>query len=288
MPVTVSYAFQGATRPPAARALLESSDGDTPYIEQPIRMVSCDTPEKAHYAGGPALAQPKLNRARERLADGFYDELPEGLRDYLIARLGPDAAQRHIDAGNAATAAFLKLRDERLQRPNGARRRIAVMASGEIVDRYGRLLAYFAPYYASTASDPLPPRDDPRRRTFNLDMIESGWAAFFPIYPSLPRASDMNLAIAAAERAWKGRRGTWKKGGRTLLLGYEYRACVKLAQASSARAGIRAAFRRACIDLRTMRNVGPFGFSDVPPPYRLWVWSEDLAQARADLGFSEP
>jgi hypothetical protein len=32
-------------------------------------------------------------------------------------------------------------------------------------------------------------------------MVERGWAASFPIYPSLPEDHDMNLLIAAAESA---------------------------------------------------------------------------------------
>ena len=40
-----------------------------------------------------------------------------------------------------------------------------------------RLLAYLAPWFTGSASDPLPPRDDPQRRTFNLDMVEAGWGA---------------------------------------------------------------------------------------------------------------
>ena len=30
---------------------------------------------------------------------------------------------------------------------------------------------------SGSASDPLPPRDDPQRLTFNLDMVEAGWGA---------------------------------------------------------------------------------------------------------------
>jgi hypothetical protein len=208
------------------------------------------------------------------------------LADYLLQRLTGDAARLHIEAANAATAAFLRLQEERLARPDGKRRLVGVIPTGEIIDSYGRLLAYFAPYYANTAADPLPPRNDPRRRTFNLDMIRDGWAAFFPIYPSLPGDDDMNLAIAEAEAAWNAKRGAWALAGEGLLLGYEYRACIKLGTAKTPTAGRKAAFQRLCIDLRSLRNVGLFGFGKVPPPYRLWVWAGDAEKARADLGFT--
>ena len=42
-------------------------------------------------------------------------------------------------------------------------------------------------------------------------MIESGWAAFFPIYPSLPKKDDFNMAIKAAEDAWENQKGIWER-----------------------------------------------------------------------------
>jgi endonuclease YncB( thermonuclease family) len=44
-------------------------------------------------------------------------------------------------------------------------------------------------------------------------MIENGWAAFFPIYPSLPQNRDMNKAISSTEDAWNNKRGIWNKYG---------------------------------------------------------------------------
>jgi len=285
---TVSYDFKGPSRPPKPRRLVQTqgSDGDTLYIEQPVRMVSCDTPEKAGYAGGPMVAQPKLDTCRQRLEGGFYAELPEPLIAYLVERLTPDAAHRHIAAANLATQAFQKMRTDRLTLPDGKVRQTAVIPAGEFIDPFGRLLAYLSPYYRNNASDPLPPPGDPRRNTFNLDMIAEGWAAFFPIYPSLPRKDDMNRAIAAAGDAWDEPKGVWREFGRNLLLGYEYRACIKLGEAATAPTGITDAFQRTCIDLRSMHDVGRFGFADVPPPYRLWVWLNDVDRARKDLGFT--
>jgi endonuclease YncB( thermonuclease family) len=291
MPVTVQWNFRPDTRPAQPRRFIRISDGDTPAIEQPIRAVSCDTPEKAGYAGKPPLAQQKLDLCRERLGNGFYDALPVQLRDYLVDKLGDDAAERHIGAAMAASSAFDQLLAQRLTDDNGNQRRLAIIPTGEIVDTYGRMLAYFSPWYRP---DELPPADDPRRRTFNLDMIELGWAAFFPVYPSLPRPADMNRAIASAELAWNEKRGAWDEFGDDLLLGYEYRMCIKLARQTvkeqgvdrpaTAEENIESAFQRVCIDLRTMQNRGIFGFASVAPPYRLWVWLDDQAEATAALG----
>jgi endonuclease YncB( thermonuclease family) len=284
MPLSADYAFNPTTKKSAAHRLLRSSDGDTLLIEQPIRMVSCDTPEKAQYAGGPPISQPKLDRCRQRLQNGFYDDLPAELRNYLIAKLGADAAQRHIDAAIDASAHFEGLIASRLTRPNGGTRRVGVLPSGEIIDTYGRMLAYIAPWFDGPPNDPLPPIGSPERNTFNLNMIADGWAAFFPIYPSLPRLRDMQMAVAAAEAAWDGKLGAWYYYGEDVLLGYEYRMCIKLAAAGNAADGITDAFQRVCVDLRNLQIVGRFGFPAVPASLRLWVWQQDLVAATAELG----
>ncbi|MGH8690041.1 MAG: thermonuclease family protein [Burkholderiales bacterium] len=286
MPLTVTLPDLGERKyKPFPRRLMRTSDGDTPQIEQPIRMVSCDTPEKAHYAGLPPTAQATLNKARDRLASAFYsNHLPGGLREYLAERITSDAAARHIGAGNRATAEFERLQQERLTREDGKQRRLAIIPTGEVIDTYGRMLAYIAPYYANTASDPLPPsKSDPRRSTFNLNMVASGWAVFFPVYPSLHQPDDFNRILNAAELAWQEKRGAWNEFGADLLLAYEFRMCVKLARAASAAEGISGAFQRTCVDLRSMKNVGPHGFPSVPPPYRLWIWNKDVAEATQKL-----
>ncbi len=284
--VTVNFDFERNIRRANDFKLIRTSDGDTPVIEQPIRMVSCDTPEKSGYAGKPEKSQPKLDLCRERLEDGFYPEIPDPLRDYLIERLTGNAAQLHVDAGSTASEIFEGILDERLTRPDGKKRKVAVIPTGEIVDRYGRHLAYIAPWFAGTDADPLPPKDDPKRRTFNLEMIENGWAAFFPIYPSLPKNDDFNRAITAAEEAWNEQRGAWEACGSLFLLAYEFRMCIKLGTAETAEKGMQDAFQRICVDLRNKQVVGKFGFSEVPPCYRMWIWEDDADKAIADLGLN--
>lgn len=280
----LQYVFKGYTKKPQPRALKRISDGDTPEIEQPVRMVSADTCEKSGYAGKSATSQKKLDVCRERLEEGYFPGLPDGICEYYLRRLTPDAAERHIAAAESATAAFEQLLNRRLARPDGKRRKTAVIPTGQLIDDYGRLLAYIAPYFANTKSDPLPERGSPERRTFNLDMIGSGWAAFFPIYPSLPPAEDLTIACKEAEDAWNNRRGAWERGGSNLLLGYEYRTCIKLGTAKSPEEGAKNAFQRVCIDLRTMENCGKFGYPVIPPCYRLWVWENDVRKATMDLG----
>jgi hypothetical protein len=74
----LSFDFDREDRPAAPQRLHTVSDGDTPSIFQPVRMVSTDTPEKKGYAGRPELAQPKLDVCRQRLEGGFYPQIPNG------------------------------------------------------------------------------------------------------------------------------------------------------------------------------------------------------------------
>ncbi|MGW7303406.1 hypothetical protein [Streptomyces sp. NPDC054829] len=283
----VDLGFVGPSRPANDYRFLSVTDGDTPNIAMAVRMVSIDTPE-SQYGGAPATAQAALERTKARLLDGTYDALPPDLRDYLVSRITPDAAQRHQAAGKAAAQAHTDMVATRLTCPDGSQRKMAVIATGELVEGNGRLLAYTALWFSGSASDPLPPRDDPRRRTFNLDLVAQGWAATFLIYPSLPRAFDLNLLLDEAETAWTQQRGVWAQFGQDLLLGYEYRACIKLGakEVLDPDKAIASAYQRVCVDLRTLTEVGLFGYHRVPPQHRLWIWEDDLEQARNDLPIS--
>jgi endonuclease YncB( thermonuclease family) len=106
MAVTVDFDFKREIRKASSKRLIRTSDGDTPVIEQPIRMVSIDTPEKSHYAGGPPISQIKLDRCKDRLQNGFFNDLPQSLRSYLADKITPDAAKRHIEAGQDASLKF--------------------------------------------------------------------------------------------------------------------------------------------------------------------------------------
>jgi endonuclease YncB( thermonuclease family) len=282
----ITFGLSAQSRSPYDARLSRTVDGDTVDVVQPVRMVSIDTPEKAEYAGSPPVAQAKLDRCRQRLLDGTYEALPEPLRRYLIERITPDAAQRHIAASVRAAEEFAKMRRARLEAvPEGQQPKIGVIVTGEVIDENGRLLAYIAPWL----KPPLPHRDDPRRKTFNLEMVEAGWAALFPIYPSLPTDDDFNRALFAAERAWTQKRGAWNEFGSDLLLGYEYRACIKLGAADNPAspippaARISEAFRRICVDVRYRTIYGRYGYHHIDPPHRLWIWPEHLHEARGVL-----
>jgi hypothetical protein len=117
-------------------------------------------------------------------------------------------------------------------------------------------------------------------------MVSAGWAASFLVFPSLPQNNDLNLLYEESKLAWTKRRGAWKVHGRKLLLGYEYRLAIKLGTATSKNKGMADAFQRICIDLRSKKSVGLYGWHEVPPPHRPWVWVDDVAEASAALGIA--
>jgi hypothetical protein len=114
-------------------------------------------------------------------------------------------------------------------------------------------------------------------------MVEAGWGALFSSTVTAQN-DDLNLPLGAAQAAWDGRRGAWAESGETLL-GYEYRACIKLGvqPLDGPAAVIAEAYQRHCVDLRDLRLVGRFDDFQVPPSQRLWIWEDDLEPARQDL-----
>ncbi len=173
----VSLGFTPVTRRPYDAPLLRGVDGDTVNIDQSVRMVSIDTPE-SRLGGAPATAEATLDRRRARLETGEFDEIDQPLRQHLLDRLTSGAADRHLTAGARAAAEFDRMRAQRSEiDPQTRGAKVGVIVTGEVIEENGRLLGYITPWF----TPPLPPRDDPRRRTFNLELIETDWTVFFPI-----------------------------------------------------------------------------------------------------------
>ena len=153
-------------------------------------------------------------------------------------------------------------------------------------DRFGRLLAYVAPSYSKTERAQMTRRE---RATFNLDLIESGWATPFILFPSIPGELDLPIFLESAVSAMENKAGQYAE--EFFLPAYEYRMCEKLHDITKKLvAGQELSFpeqlewrSRYCADMRTRRLYGPEAYTEIPEPYRLWVWPDDVQEAIGKL-----
>ena len=283
-PLQVLWSPAGVNLPSLrARSLVDVSDGDTPNIRMPIRMLSIDTPE--------VTARSERGAAK---VDGEFEELvgwiEEGIapvsrrfRDYILPKLKDrSAGTLQYEQGKAASDFYKAKVDERLRRPNGRRRNLIVRPADQPFDGYGRLLAYVAPSYSSRELKALTRRERP---TFNLDLVESGWAAPFIIFPSIPGELDLPIFVETVAEAEAAGRGQYADP--LSMPGYEYRMCEKLHGITKKIAGgddlsypDRIAWRtRYCADMRDRTLHGPEDYFDIPQAYRLWLWPDDVQRA---------
>lgn len=268
---------------------LSATDGDTPSVSLSIRMLSIDTPE-LHYPGNqrPSKQDAPLAQLAEWIKQGKAP-INDGLAAYLLPRLETGTAGTlHEQQGEAAKAHFQALLKEKLTRPSGTQRRVFLKAADAPFDQYGRLLAYMSPFYSKAELENMTRRE---RATFNLLMVESGWAAPFIIYPSLPSYFDLVLFHEGAEDAVTQGRGAWADP--LALTGYEYRMCVKLYQLVDKQednqrivAQDRVWIERYCADMTTREIFFPQDYHRVPPQNRIFVWPKEVNDAVGKLGLS--
>ena len=271
--------------------LLRTTDGDTPFIAMSIRMLSIDAPE-VHFPGNtkPSRHDAKLKQLAAWLRTGAHDGAPgvgigAALKAHLIPKLETgQAGTLQQRQGEAAGAGFSRMLEERLTTPNGAARKLFVATVAQPFDHYGRLLAYVAPSYTAAERATMSLHD---RATFNLQLVEEGFAAPFVIFPSLPKEQDYGLFHAAADMALREKRNIWADA--LTLTGYEFRMCYRLWEAIDRR--VRPAkyvsdprpdpwITRWCADVTTLQLHPPQDYIRVPPQSRLFIEKADRTRAR--------
>jgi endonuclease YncB( thermonuclease family) len=262
---------------------LRATDGDTPCVSVSIRMLSIDTPE-VHYPGTqkPSKQDEKFKQLAEWIQQGKAP-LSDGLAQHLHPKLATgQAGTLQETQGDKATEQFNQLVKEKLTRPNGRKRRVFLRAANEHFDQYGRLLAYMAPLFDK---EELATMDRKDRATFNLLMVESGWAAPFPIYPSIPGYPDLVLLQEAGKSAFENRKGAWADP--LSLTGYEFRMCVrlhditeKLVKGQKVSGAARESWiERYCVDMTTKEIFFPKDYYKVKPYNRIFIWQKDVSEA---------
>lgn len=266
---------------------LRATDGDTPYVSISIRMLSIDTPE-VHYPGNQKPSRQDGNLAQlAQWINAGKAPISSGLAQYLQPKLATGTAGTlQEQQGEKATDEFEKLLDEKLTRPSGSKRRVFLHSADQPFDQYGRLLAYMAPSYTAQELASMAYKD---RATFNLLMIESGWAATFPIYPSIPKYYDLMMLQEVAKDACDNHKGAWADP--MTLTGYEFRMCVRLYQVTKklvdgkklSSSELYSWISRFCVDMTTREIFFPQNYCKVAPYNRIFVWSDDAAEATARM-----
>ncbi|WP_232323661.1 thermonuclease family protein [Catenuloplanes japonicus] len=283
----ILWAPDGASMPNlGAKALVDVTDGDTPNLRMPVRMLSVDTPEVTARTTERAAA---IDQDFKQLA-AWIGEGRAPIGDTLAEHLKPrletgHAGTLHFTQGQAASEFSKANIAARLARPNGTRRNMFVRTSDAPFDTNHRLLAYVAPDYTAAERRTM---TRAQRSTFNLDLVRAGWAAPFVIHPSIPGAEDLALLIEAAVDARTAGLGIWESA--ETLLAYEYRSAERLFQITRTlvegrdlEGSPRAWRERYCADMRTRELFGPEEYIRVAPEYRLWFWPADLRGAIRDL-----
>ena len=276
MPYPISYTPEGLALGDKPR-FVSATDGDTPTIDVPVRMLGMDAPE-LHYAGAGENNPGKFDTPLERVLSGPGSHLDAGLKQYLRPKLRSNPSSRHIAQGVAAFAHFETIVAERLQRistSTGAQltpRRLFTKVSEQVFDRYGRMLAYVAPAYSKAERDEIAPQDRP---TFNLQMVQDGHAISLLIYPNVPKPRDLDLVRSAIKKARQYNRGVWG-GAHEPLHAYEYRWLVDVHR------GRRSGPTRFCGDITTAKLYVPQQYYKVPDENRLWFFEEDVGKSLRD------
>jgi len=286
--VQILWSPAGVTMPSlGSKALVDVTDGDTPNIRMPVRMLSVDTPEVT--AGSPDGARrvdEKFGQLAEWIRQGRAP-ISAALAELLLPRIDTGrAGSLHFEQGTLASAFSKQNIETRLVRPDGSRRGIFVRIGEQPFDDNGRLLAYVAPNYSEAERATM---SRAQRATFNLDLVQNGWAAPFVIYPAVPGELDLPLFLQAAADAVAAGRGIW--ADQETLLAYEYRAVEKLHTITrSLVEGTELTFAEAhawreryCVDMRTRTLHGPEDYFAIPPVYRLWIWPGDVQEAVSRL-----
>ena len=262
---------------------LRATDGDTPYVSISIRMLSIDTPE-VHFPGfqEPPTQDENLAQLAAWIGAGKAP-VSKGLAEHLHPKLATGkAGTLQGEQGDRAKDEFEKLLDEKLTKPDGRKRWVFLRAADQHFDGYGRLLAYMAPSYSAEERAAMSPWE---RATFNLLMVQSGWAAPFLIYPSIPKYADLVMLQEAAKDAYDNEKGAWADP--LMLTGYEFRMCVrlyditkKLVDGQKLSSAERYAWiTRYCVDMTTREIFYPQSYYKVAPYNRIFIWAEDVAEA---------
>lgn len=259
---------------------ISATDGDTPTIQMPVRMLGMDAPE-LHYGGATESNPGKFDTAFSSFLTKEGSSLDKKLKAYLAPRLKNKGSTRHIAAGKTASDHFQAMVAERLKRVSESTgkeltpRHLFTMVASEVFDKYSRMLAYVNASYTKAERDAIPAK---QRQTFNLQMMADGHATSLLIYPNVPKPTDLELVRQVMANARKKKLGLWKPVT-PVLHAFEFRWIIDTIS------GKRQGPDRFCGDFTTAKLYPPQRYFEVLPENRLWFFAEDVGRAH-NMGFT--
>jgi len=270
-----------------ARALVDVSDGDTPNMRLPIRMLSIDTPEvTARTVERAKILDEKFSDVARWMEDGNAP-VSDNFANYILPKLKTgSAATLQLEQGKSASAWFKERVKVRLERPGKKPRKLFTRTSQAPFDNYNRLLAYISPSYSKKERKTMSRKE---RATFNMDLVESGWAMPFILFPNIPGELDLPLYLKIATAAADEKRGQYQNS--LFLPGWEYRMMEKLVGIkkkvdNNAKLSFPDLIKwrsRYAMDMRNRILYGPEDYMQIPVQYRIWLWRDDVQLAIGKL-----
>jgi endonuclease YncB( thermonuclease family) len=180
----------------------------------------------------------------------FLYRLTKSLRNYLKPKLTEESTNTHKKLGIQATQYLESILEEELR----------VSFKNQILDRYGRPLCYLL---------------SRNNETYNLKLVQSGWAIPYFIYPNAVSATDeteweydtINLVQDAAVKAREENLGIWPHI-HDVLIPMELRFLIRRELPS-----------KYCADLKNMLLYPPQQYYKVLIEHRLFFYSKDVVTA---------
>lgn len=188
-----------------------------------------------------------LDGVVEYLSDGDTVAVRSGGQRVKIRMLGIDTPELHFHGERQSP--WAEAAHEYLSGLIPPGTSVRLVTDQEEFDQYGRMLAYVMS----------------GQRNINLEMVRSGWAAPYQIYPNLRLLGPMQEACAAAEAQGLG---IFDPHNPLPLLPYEFRQQVEHRPPS-----------KFCGDTQTRMYVAPREYQRVPVSRRVFFFSEADAAA---------
>ncbi len=183
-------------------------DGDTINVRPDgnlgVRFLGIDTPEVSFRPPGTtkflSLGDPRWDKF---LSDPFANtwgefdrEMPQALKQHLQTKVGTSVAANHLKHARAAED-FLEqeiAKDMQILKQDAETFRFFLAFAFEVMDGYGRLLAYL------NREQPNPNEPEPRPLTYNERLLKAGMAFPYFIWPNINPFRRADNVIAAVPK----------------------------------------------------------------------------------------